>query len=140
MRLVHRASLISLGYEGRSGDPAGRDRFCAVLADESASRDVDHIAELLDGRVVALLCFERTHEQCHRHLVAEAVREVVPLVVVPLTNEPTSLRGAAGMFEVVRPSSSQVAGNDAGFWQAANPLASGVNPIRALPHWRWAYS
>lgn len=66
----------------RSGDPVGHDRFRAVLDDESASRAVDHIAELLDGQVVAVLCFERTHEQCHRHLVAEAVRAAMPSLEV----------------------------------------------------------
>lgn len=62
----------------RSGDPASRRRFRALMRDESALRAVDHIAELLDGSAVAVLCFERRHEQCHRHLVAEAVLEARP--------------------------------------------------------------
>src|SRR5437762_2686204 len=57
----------------RLGDPASRQRFRARLRDESASRALDHIAGLLDRGAVAVLCFERGHEHCHRHLVAEAV-------------------------------------------------------------------
>lgn len=64
----------------RSGDPASRDRFRALLHDQVALQAIDHIAELLDGGAVAVLCFEHSHEHCHRQLVAEAVLESKPSV------------------------------------------------------------
>jgi uncharacterized protein (DUF488 family) len=64
----------------RTGDPASRQRFRALLRDEIALQALDHITELLEGGAVAVLCFERSHEHCHRHLVAEAVLEARPSV------------------------------------------------------------
>jgi uncharacterized protein (DUF488 family) len=62
----------------RAGDPASRERFRVLLNGAVAAQALDHIAELLDDGAVAVLCFERTHEQCHRHLIAEAVMEAKP--------------------------------------------------------------
>jgi uncharacterized protein (DUF488 family) len=70
----------SNGEPFRTGDPASRERFRALLHDEIALRALDHIAGLLEDGAVAVLCFERSHEHCHRHLVAEAVLEVRPSV------------------------------------------------------------
>jgi uncharacterized protein (DUF488 family) len=64
----------------RLGDPASRQRFRTRLRDQDASQALDHIAELLDGGAVAVLCFERSHEICHRHLVTEAVLQARPSV------------------------------------------------------------
>jgi uncharacterized protein (DUF488 family) len=64
----------------RTGDPASRRRFRARLRDETASQALEHIAELLEGGAVAVLCFERSHEHCHRHLVTDAVLEARPSV------------------------------------------------------------
>ena len=66
----------------RAGDPASRRRFRARLRDETASQALEHIAELLEGGAVAVLCFERSHDHCHRHLVAEAVLQARPSVEV----------------------------------------------------------
>lgn len=62
----------------RAGHPASRERFRALLTGDVAAQALGHIAELLDGGGVAVLCFERTHEQCHRHLIAQAVLEAKP--------------------------------------------------------------
>lgn len=62
----------------RAGDPDSRERFRELLSGDVAAQAVDHIAELLDGGAVAVLCFERTHEQCHRHLIVQAVMEAKP--------------------------------------------------------------
>lgn len=59
--------------EFRRGSQASRDRFRRILSEPSASAAVHHVTELLDGEVVALLCYERDHAQCHRDLVAEAI-------------------------------------------------------------------
>jgi uncharacterized protein (DUF488 family) len=40
---------------------------------------VNHIAELF-AAAVAVLCYERSHEHCHRRLIAEAVLEARPSV------------------------------------------------------------
>lgn len=62
----------------RAGDPASHQRFRSLLNGEVAAQALDHIAELLDGGAVAVLCFERAHAHCHRHLIVEAVLEVKP--------------------------------------------------------------
>lgn len=62
----------------RSGDPASRERFRVLLHGQVAVQAIDHIAELLEDGAVAVLCFERSHEQCHRQLVAEAVLDTKP--------------------------------------------------------------
>lgn len=64
----------------RMGDPRSRSRFRARLQGCVAVQALHQISELLDDGAVAVLCFERDHDCCHRHLVAEAVREVKPSV------------------------------------------------------------
>ena len=66
----------------RAGDPAGRRHFIKILEGEHATEALQHVAELLDGGTVALLCFERRHDSCHRHLVAEALRRQNPSVSI----------------------------------------------------------
>ncbi len=67
----------------RSGKLASLARFRTdVLSTDDAQRAISHVVELLDGGVVALLCFEREHEECHRHLVVEQVQRRVPTVLV----------------------------------------------------------
>lgn len=68
----------------RKGDPASREHFRALLHEPPAAEAVDHIGTLLDAGNVALLCFERSHESCHRHLVAESVLEANPSVELEL--------------------------------------------------------
>jgi uncharacterized protein (DUF488 family) len=64
----------------RMGDPRSRTRFRAQLDHDGPSEALHQIAELLDSGTVAVLCFERDHASCHRHIVAEAVREANPSV------------------------------------------------------------
>jgi uncharacterized protein (DUF488 family) len=64
----------------RAGEPASRRRFRALLHEEIALQALDQIGGLLEGGAVAVLCFERSHEHCHRYLVAEAVIEAKPSV------------------------------------------------------------
>lgn len=68
----------------RQGSPASLNRFERILQGESAGAALHHVSELLDGEVVALLCFERDHSQCHRRLVADALRESTPAVDVTM--------------------------------------------------------
>lgn len=68
----------------RQGTPASRDRFERILQGQSAGAALHHVSELLDGEVVALLCFERDHGQCHRRLVADALRETSPAIDVTM--------------------------------------------------------
>lgn len=67
----------------RDGQPESRERFTELLNTEIGIEALTHVAELLDDQTVALLCFERSHEHCHRHLVAEQLsRSVRALHVV----------------------------------------------------------
>lgn len=59
------------GY--RRGEEASRDRYREILRGPAADAALKHVYELLDGGVVALLCFERDHSQCHRDLVVDAL-------------------------------------------------------------------
>jgi uncharacterized protein (DUF488 family) len=66
----------------RAGDPASRMHFDNLLQSERAVEALQHIAGLLAGGPVALMCFERQHDSCHRHLVAEALRRRDPTVAI----------------------------------------------------------
>ncbi|WP_392543756.1 DUF488 family protein [Oryzobacter telluris] len=64
----------------RAGSQDARDRFSAILRAQAGTEALSHVAESLDGEVVALLCFEREHSECHRGLVAEAIQRELPEV------------------------------------------------------------
>ena len=61
--------------EFRRGSATSRDRYRRLLSEPAAAGALNHVSELLDEGVVALLCFERDHAQCHRGLVADALLE-----------------------------------------------------------------
>ncbi|MGD1237279.1 DUF488 family protein [Mycobacterium seoulense] len=48
-------------------------RFRGLLESPDARDAVDHLRELASRNVIALLCFERDPEQCHRALIIEAM-------------------------------------------------------------------
>lgn len=66
----------------RAGDPLSHKYYKRLLQAEEAAQALQHVAELMDGGTVALLCFERQHDLCHRHLVAEELRRVNPKVAI----------------------------------------------------------
>jgi uncharacterized protein (DUF488 family) len=66
----------------RAGDRLARDRFWQLLRTEEATQALRHVTELLDNEVVALLCFEGEHSDCHRGLVAEALVKEMPQLSV----------------------------------------------------------
>lgn len=66
----------------RAGDPRSRESFREVLTDARGAEALRHLAELLDGETVALLCFERAHQTCHRLMVAEALLRTNPAVAL----------------------------------------------------------
>lgn len=66
----------------RSGDPASHKRFAELLHTDAGATALSHVAELLDDQTVALLCFERSHSQCHRQLVADQLSRTVELRLV----------------------------------------------------------
>lgn len=55
----------------RAGQQDSRLRFRQLLGTEDGQQALNHVAELLDDGVVALLCFERDHATCHRDIVTE---------------------------------------------------------------------
>lgn len=62
----------------RAGDPASRTRFRQILETSDGAAALQHVAELLDGGSVALMCFERDHATCHRDLVSAAIAKSRP--------------------------------------------------------------
>jgi uncharacterized protein (DUF488 family) len=57
-----------------AGDAVSRDSFRDLLKGAHGAEALRHVAELLEGETVALLCFERDYETCHRRVVAEELR------------------------------------------------------------------
>jgi hypothetical protein len=58
----------------------GRARFFGILDEQHAA--LDRVVEMLDVSRVALLCFEREHDSCHRSCITERVTERRPDVDV----------------------------------------------------------
>ena len=57
------------GYRAR--DSASLALYQDVLKSSPGRSALRHVTELFDGGAVALLCFERNHNECHRHQVVE---------------------------------------------------------------------
>lgn len=57
------------GY--RAGASESIDAYGEILSSAVGQTALRHVSELFDEGVVALLCFERNHEECHRHQVLE---------------------------------------------------------------------
>lgn len=66
----------------RNGEPESHARYREVLDTSAASDALAHVCELLDGGVVALLCFEHDHSECHRNIVVDRVLEARPNAAV----------------------------------------------------------
>jgi uncharacterized protein (DUF488 family) len=62
----------------RAGDPRSHAVFQRLIAEGEGAQALRHVAQLLDGQTVALLCFERNHHACHRHLVAAELQRTEP--------------------------------------------------------------
>jgi uncharacterized protein (DUF488 family) len=79
--------------DGRAAARAGRhDEMRAIftqqLATDEAQEQLEALADLVrGGRRVCLLCFEADPAHCHRTLVAEALRPLVPIEIRHLRPE-----------------------------------------------------
>jgi uncharacterized protein (DUF488 family) len=62
----------------RAGDPDSRHRFRDLMQTTEAEQALRRVAELLDDQAVALLCFERSHDECHRQVVVDELRRSRP--------------------------------------------------------------
>lgn len=62
----------------RAGDPRSHAVFKRLIAEGEGAQALRHVAELLDCQTVALLCYERNHHACHRHLVAAELQRTQP--------------------------------------------------------------
>lgn len=62
----------------RAGEPESRARYRDVLETAAATDALAHVCELLDGGVVALLCFEQDHAECHRDIVVRRLMKQRP--------------------------------------------------------------
>jgi len=79
IRYVHHGALGNpkdnrAGF--RAGQPASIQRYSELLDSEAAGTALEHVAEMLEGGVVALLCFEQDHAECHRAMVARRLMQV----------------------------------------------------------------
>lgn len=61
----------------RAGDEATHAAFRRRVATDDRDA-LERVAELARDRPVALLCYERDEQHCHRRLVAEAARDLDP--------------------------------------------------------------
>jgi uncharacterized protein (DUF488 family) len=62
----------------RAGEPESRARYRDVLDSAAATDALAHVCELLDGGVVALLCFEHDQYECHRDIVVGRLMKARP--------------------------------------------------------------
>ena len=99
-RLAENVGTVGIDYlhlrglgppaDGRAAARAGRyNELRAIyfehLETSGAQDDLEQLADIVrSGRRVCLLCLEADPEHCHRSLVAEALRERVPVKVVNL--------------------------------------------------------
>lgn len=62
----------------RAKEPESLARYREVLDSAAASDALAHVCDLLDHGVVALLCFEEVHSDCHRDIVVRQIVEARP--------------------------------------------------------------
>jgi uncharacterized protein (DUF488 family) len=66
-----------------SADPQrGVRAFRALLASDDAGLELGRLAELLGSERVAVFCFERDHDRCHRQVIVDRVGAGRPVVVL----------------------------------------------------------
>lgn len=58
----------------------GRRVFRALLASDDAGFELGNLAHLLGTERVAVFCFERDHDRCHRQVIVDRVTGSVPVV------------------------------------------------------------
>ncbi|TKA08486.1 DUF488 family protein, N3 subclade [Actinacidiphila oryziradicis] len=63
---------------------AGRARFRSVLRSDEGQSDLDRLAEHARQSRVAVLCFEKDEERCHRQVVLETIHKRTAAPVRPL--------------------------------------------------------
>jgi uncharacterized protein (DUF488 family) len=77
--------------DGRAAARAGRHEemrriFRGQLATPEAQAELALVADLVrQGRQVCLLCFEARPEHCHRKIVADALKQIVPAEILHLS-------------------------------------------------------
>jgi uncharacterized protein (DUF488 family) len=78
--------------DGRAAARAGRHEemrriFREQLATPEAQAELALVADLVrQGRRVCLLCFEARPEHCHRNIVADALKQIVPAEILHLSS------------------------------------------------------
>jgi uncharacterized protein (DUF488 family) len=68
----------------RRGDKDAIARYQDVLRTPEGQAALDQLLRLARQHRVALMCFERDAAECHRSMVAEALREIEPVQTVHL--------------------------------------------------------
>jgi len=65
-----------------SGDVEGGARAFRKHLHNGSYSALLELADSLDGEGTCLLCFERDHQKCHRHVIVESLRELKPGLTV----------------------------------------------------------
>jgi uncharacterized protein (DUF488 family) len=60
----------------------GRRRFLSVLAEDGGREELQKLAQTLGSRCVAILCAERDQLRCHRHVVIDELKHLMPKLEV----------------------------------------------------------
>lgn len=63
-------------WDGRVED--GCEAFAELLNSDAPQAALQTIADLMATSTVAVLCFERDHDRCHRQVVTERVADRIP--------------------------------------------------------------
>jgi transcriptional regulator with XRE-family HTH domain len=63
-------------------DAQPRARYAQILATPAATAATGHVAAMADRSLVALLCFERAEQTCHRQLILDAIRARSPHTII----------------------------------------------------------
>lgn len=69
----------------RAGRPEARQRYAEHLAQQDDA--LTRLAGEAQERVVALLCLEQRHDECHRSIVAEAVLSRAPALTLVIASD-----------------------------------------------------
>ena len=89
IKYVHLRRLGTPG-DGRAAARAGKHSvmraiFLKHLATMDAQDELHNLAELVQGNQrLCLMCFEAQPEHCHRRMIGEALRELVPVDILNL--------------------------------------------------------
>lgn len=67
-----------------SGDFAAFEQKFRAYAKATMTRDLTRLAKMVTSQSTVLLCYERSHEECHRSVIADLVADKVGASIIAL--------------------------------------------------------